>query len=80
MSHIDDKHDIQRSLLIPKEALVLIEHLRDRLVEAADCMEAGIESTHAAGLTTTDVERQIQDSRFFANEANNYLRALKVNE
>ena len=57
-------------------SVILMGHLRDRLVEAADCMEAGIDVVREAGLTTADLERQIQDSRYFATEATTLLKKL----
>lgn len=57
-------------------SVILMGHLRDRLVEAADCMEAGIDVVREAGLTTTDLKRQIQDSRYFATEATTLLKKL----
>lgn len=60
------------------DCVALMEHLRDRLVEAADCMDAGIEVAQAAQLTTDDIERQVADSRFFADEATRFLNKLEV--
>ncbi len=53
----------------------LITMLRDRLEEAADCMDCGLDIIRNAGLTTADTESQIEASRYFVAEANNYLAA-----
>lgn len=58
-----------------KQSITLMEFMRDRLVEAADCIESGIEITRNAGLTTEDLDRQIEDCRFFAGEATEFLAA-----
>jgi hypothetical protein len=55
-------------------ALELIELLKDRLQEAADCMDCGLDIVRDAGLTTADVERQIQDSRYFVKLANGFIK------
>ncbi|NRF60924.1 hypothetical protein [Vibrio coralliilyticus] len=58
------------------QSVTLLGFLRDRLVEAADCLETGIDITKNAGLTTSDIERRIADCRFFAEEANTFLASM----
>ncbi|NOH22356.1 hypothetical protein [Vibrio europaeus] len=58
------------------QSITLLEFLRDRLVEAADCIESGVDITRNAGLTTEDLERQIADCRFFAEEATEFLASM----
>ncbi|WFB49887.1 hypothetical protein [Vibrio coralliilyticus] len=60
------------------QSVTLLGFLRDRLVEAADCLETGIDITKNAGLTTSDLERQIADCRFFAEEAGNFLSTVSM--
>ncbi len=49
-------------------------HLRDRLVEAADCMEAGIDVVREAGLTTADRELRFKTLVILLQRQHFYLK------
>ncbi|KDM89717.1 hypothetical protein [Photobacterium galatheae] len=58
-------------------AIELIELLRDRLKESADCMSADIENIRRNGLCAADMIRMIENARYFVSEADVFLAASK---
>ncbi|MBD8515188.1 hypothetical protein IFO68_21135 [Photobacterium sp. CAU 1568] len=58
-------------------AVELIELLRDRLQESADCMSADIENIRRSGRTTADMIRMVEDARYFVSEADTFLATSK---